>query len=146
MPLWWWQPSQQLKDTDYEKAKTTYENAQRAYAGASRKANIITTRNDKIVSELNRQHNKTYGDQAGNNENWSKFFDKSKAYVEEKNKAVNDANAAAFNVATAKYNYTNAKSVYEKSAGHKVADFLNKASDKVDQAKNWIKNLFKKKK
>ena len=39
--------------------------------------------------------------------------------------------------------YRKAKKQYEKSAGHKVADLLSKASSSVNKAKNWIKSLFK---
>lgn len=38
--------------------------------------------------------------------------------------------------------YRKAKKQYEKAAGHKVADFLNKASNKTNKVKNWLKGLF----
>lgn len=39
--------------------------------------------------------------------------------------------------------YRKAKKQYKKSAGHKVADLLNKTSSSIDKTKKWLKSLFK---
>lgn len=38
--------------------------------------------------------------------------------------------------------YRKAKASYDKSAGHKVADLLNKSSDAIDKAKKWLSDRF----
>ena len=39
--------------------------------------------------------------------------------------------------------YENYSKKYEKSFGHKVADFLTNSSSEINKGKKWIKNLFK---
>ena len=56
-----------------------------------------------------------------------------------RDEAGEESNAAYWELKRLKPSYEKAKAQYEKSAGHKVADFLNKASDKIENAKRWLR-------
>lgn len=47
---------------------------------------------------------------------------------------------------TSQQMFDKAKSAYEKSAGYKLVNFLNKTSNVANKAKKWVSNLFGKKK
>ena len=51
------------------------------------------------------------------------------------------ANTAMSDWAAAKQKYEKTVEKYNKSFGHTVASALNKASDKLNKAKNWLKSL-----
>jgi hypothetical protein len=54
-------------------------------------------------------------------------------------KAANEHTEASKNAARLKKQFDKANAAYQKSAGHKVADFLNKASTAILKAKSWFK-------
>jgi hypothetical protein len=133
------------KDDNYDKAKQKYDLMKKASQKVLYRQNKIVSKNQPIIDNLNESYNKKYGDKAGNNEHWPEFFDKAKPYVEAINKAKGETAKIYKRTSEAELEYKRAKRIYDNSKGHKVASLLNRASTKIDKAKNWVTSLVKKK-
>ena len=122
------------KDTEYDKLHKKYfdtvqrqEEASDRFKKYSKFVDFYTTQLDKANGG-----DKAATDANKNLQGWKKMRDD----------AGNESNAAHWELKRLKPQFTAAKKQYEKSAGHKVADFLNKSADKVNKTKQWLKNLF----
>lgn len=134
------------KDTDVDDAKKAYDTAKAQHESDLKAANAITSRVDRRLEELNEAFDKKYPNIVDQDKNWPEFFDQSKPLVEAKNKAQYRAAQSRQIADDADLKYKIAKRKFDESAGHKVADFLNNSSDKINKAKSWVSGLFSKKK
>lgn len=134
------------KDTDVDDAKKVYDTAKTQSDSDTKAANAITNRVNTRIANLNEAFKKKYPNIVDQDKNWTEFFDQSKPLIEAKNKAQGRAAESKKVADEAELNYKAAKRKYKESAGHKVADFLNKSSDAIDKAKTWVSGLFSKKK
>jgi hypothetical protein len=127
-------------DDDYEKAKTNYERAQQVEEYERKRLHSTIEKNNAIIDEINKSFNDKYGDQAGNH--WVEFSNTAAPYTQEKIEAKTRHKEALNRTIDAMYAYSKAEKTYKQSAGHKVADFLNKTSDAANEAKKWVGDLF----
>lgn len=114
------------KDTKVDKAAANAAKATDAYENA---VEVRTRHWDNMMSKLHKVDDETFD---RDQESWHRSA--RKAIDAETNKRQADRE------------YEQAKKKYDESAGHKVADLLNKSQDKIDNAKKWVNNLLTKKK
>lgn len=122
------------RDDDYEDIRNQYLDARQRDLETSTRFKKYMGFVDYYTAQLDKANggNKALTDANKNLQGWKEMRDKA-----------GDERAAAYrNLKRLKPQYENAERQYMRSAGHKVADFLNKASDKIYKAKKWFKSLF----
>lgn len=123
------------KDDAYDKAREDYHNANVKYNEASMMTDAYRKHSAYLYDQLNKQHN-------GN----TLAVERDKSYqdaVKLREKYASEKTDAAWDLRRKREMYMKAHAQYNRSAGHKVADFLNGASDMIDKAKKWLIGLFK---
>lgn len=122
------------RDTEYDEIKKKYLDTSRRQQEASDRFKKYSSFVDYYATQLDKANkgNKALTDANKNLQGWKEMRDK----------AGNESNAAYWELKRLKPQYEGAKKQYARSAGHKVADFLNKASDAIDKGKKWLKGLF----
>ena len=133
-------------DDDVGEAKEAYEKAKATSDSAAKARDALIARTNRRLRQLNDEHSAKYKTAEEQDAHWPEFFDNSKPLIEAVNRAKGRATESQKVTDDAELNYKAAKRKYDESAGHKVADLLNKSSDAVDKAKSWVSNLLKKKK
>jgi hypothetical protein len=131
------------RDSKYEKAKRNYETTKQDSARAASKRNALIGINEKKIDAINSAHNAKYGDKAGDSAHWHEAYVKLHPYIAENNQAKKAAKEAAQRASKAESSYKRAKRVYDESAGHKVADLLNKTSNAANKAISNAKSFIK---
>lgn len=116
--------------------------AHKEYSDARKQAEIA-----KETSRSYRQFVTYYQNQLDEKNNGDKRATDADANLKDwkttQEKAANAHTEAAQKAARLKRKFDKIDKVYQKSAGHKIADLLNKASNAVDKAKDWFKKTFR---
>ena len=134
------------KDDDVDKARDELNAARKKREFASKYRDEVIAYNSKQIKKNNEEHDAKYKDVVERDKNWPELFDKNKNYIESANKAKGYSQEAAEKLSAAESKYKSVKKKYDVSAGHKVADLLNSASDAIDKGKKYVTNLLSNKK
>lgn len=121
-------------DDNYENVRKKYIDANQRNLETSARFKKYMSFVDSYTTALDKANggNKALTDANKNLQGWKEMRDKA-----------GDESAAAYReLKRIKPQYEYVQRQYIRSAGHKVADFLNEASDKIYKAKKWFKSLF----
>lgn len=119
------------RDTDYEDARNKFFEASKAHEEAANRSREYS----RFVSYYQNQLDKANG----GNKQLTDANKNLQGWKEMQKKAADESRDTYQALKTYRAQYEKAQKVYNKSAGHKVADLLNKASGAIHKAKNWLK-------
>lgn len=119
------------RDTDYEEIQNKYLDTSERQREASNRFKKYASFVDFYTTQLDKANN---GDKAATDANKNL-----QGWKEMRDEAGKESNAAYWELKRLKPQYEAARKQYARSAGHKVADLLNKSSTAMHRAKNWLK-------
>ena len=122
------------RDTDYEKIRDEYLDESNQQNELSKRFKKYTDFVGLYTAQLDKVNN---GDKAATDANQNL-----RGWKEMRDEIGEEMNASYWKLKRIKPQYEAARDHYARSAGHKVANLLNKASDKIYNAKQWLKGLF----